>query len=404
MDFGFTEDQQQFIKEIREFCATTPRGELASPDEVPDDAAHNYSFSFYQKICEKGWAGLTYPGEYGGGGLGYIYQVIFNEEMQSLGAPISVTSIGNNNWLGGIIARYGSERQKREYISKIARGEITLLCQSFTEPDAGADLAAIKTRAVRDGDNYIINGQKMFSSNAHLNGETTRLLLMARTDPESPPEKGISMFLVRPDLPGITVRPLWTDGGGRTNEVFFDNVKVSRHDLLGEAGGENRGWDYFREFEWGDWERAPGVFATVFGEMLKNLIDYVKTTEMDGRLLSEYPPVRRKIAEIATEIEIVRLLGYKMAWTQDAGGDVLGITAIESIIRDNLVVNFPNLALNITGPYGQLQSESKYAVLGGALEEMYRLNVFNLFGLVGMLTRKNFIANHLLGLPQYHGY
>jgi hypothetical protein len=205
-------------------------------------------------------------------------------------------------------------------------------------------------------------------------------------------------------LPGITIRPLWTDGGGRTNEVFFDNVKVSAHSLIGEDGGLNRGWDYFRDFEWGDWERAPVVFAVIFRKILKSLIDYIKTTEMDGRLLSHDPAVRRKIAEIATDIEIIRMMGYKMTWAQYTGGDALGIAAVESLIRDNLAVKFPNLALCILGPYGQLQSGSKHAVLGGMLEEMYRLNAFSLFGLVGPLTRKNFIANHCLGLPRYHGY
>jgi alkylation response protein AidB-like acyl-CoA dehydrogenase len=312
--------------------------------------------------------------------------------------------VGNNNWLGSIIAKYGTEQQKREYLTQVTRGDIILLCQCFTEPDAGADLASVKTRAVRNGEDYVINGQKMFSSNAHLNGKTTRLLLMARTDPDAPLEKGISLFLVPPDLPGITTRPLWTDGGGRTNEVFFDNVRVSRRSLLGEEGGLNRGWDYFREFEWGDWERGPGVTVIIFREVLRSLIDYIKTTEMDGRLLSQEPSVRRKIAEIAAEIEVLHLLDYKMAWAQDEGGDVLGVTAMQSIIRDNLSVKLPNLALSILGPYGQLQGGSKHAVLGGMLEEMYRLNSFRLFGLIGPLTRKNFIANHLLGLPQYHGY
>ena len=331
-------------------------------------------------------------------------QVIFNEEMQTLRAAISVASVSNNNWLGAFIAKHGTEPQKKEYLTKISSGEIILLCQSFTEPDAGADLVSVKTRAVPAGEDYIINGQKMFSSNSHLNGKTTRLLLLVRTNLDVSPEKGLSLFLIPPDLPGITIRPLWTDGGGRTNEVFFDNVRVSRHCLLGEEGGLNRGWDYFREFEWGDWERAPGVFAVIFTDILKSLINFVKNTRMDGRMLSQDPSVRRKIAEIATEIEVVRLLGYKMAWAQDEGEDVLGIAAIESIIRDNLNVKFPNLALCILGPYGQLQNGSKHSILQGALEEMYRLNTFSLFGLVGPLTRKNFIANHLLNLPQYHGY
>lgn len=403
MHFGFTEEQQKFIDEIREFCATTPKGELADPGDAPDDAKLNFSFSFYQKVCEKGWTGLTFPKEYCGQGLSNTYQVIFNEEMQSLGAAISVISVSNNLWLGSIIAKYGTERQKKEYLTQIAKGDIIWLSQSFTEPDAGSDLVSIKTRAIRDGDDYVINGQKMFSSTAHL-GKNVRLLLMARTDPNAPLEKGISLFILPPNLLGMTIRPLWTDGGGRTNEVFFDNVRLSKHNLLGEEGGLNRGWDYFREFEWGDWERCPGVSAAVLRGVLREFINYIKETEMDGRLLSQEPSVRRKIAELATEIEIVRLLGYKMAWAQDEGGDVLGVAAIGSNIRDSLMVKLAHLALNSLGPYGQLQSGSKHAVLDGALEEMYRVSAFNLFGLVGQLTRKNFIANHLLNLPQCHGY
>ncbi len=404
MDFGFTEKQQKFIEEIREFCATTPKGELANPDDVPDDAKNNFSFSFYKKVCENGWAGVTFSKEYGGQGLGNTFQVIFNAEMQSQGAAISVGSVGNNNWLGAIIEKYGTEQQKREYLTKVVKGDIILLCQCFTEPNAGADLASVKTRAVRDGEDYIINGQKMFSSHAHIISDRLRLFLMVRTDPDVSPEKGISFFIIPPDLPGITIRPLWTDGGNRTNELFFDSVRVSRHTLLGEESGLNRGWDYFQEFEWGDWERSPGVSVSIFREVLKHLIDYIKTTGMDGQLLSQEPSVRRKIAEIATEIEILHLLDYKIAWAHDTGGDVLGVTAIQSIVRDSLSVKLPNLALNILSPYGQLQSGSKHAVLGGMLEEMYRMMAFRLFGVVGPLNRKNFIANRLLDLPQCHGY
>jgi alkylation response protein AidB-like acyl-CoA dehydrogenase len=404
MDFGFTETQQKFIDEIRQFCAKTPKGKLADPDDVPDDAKDNFSFSFYKKVCEKGWAGLTFSKEYGGQGLGNTYQVIFNEEMQSQGAAISVASVGNNIWLGGIIARYGTEFQKKEYLPRLVAGEIILLCQCFTEPDAGADLSSIKTRAVRKGEDYVINGQKMFGSHAHIDGRRMRLFLMVRTDPDAPPEKGISFFIIPPDLPGITIRPLWTDGGNRTSELFFDNVSVSRHTLLGEEGGLNRGWDYFQQFEWGDWERSPGVSVSIFREMLKGLIEYIKKTEMDGQLLSQEPLVRQKIAEIATEIEILHLMDYKIGWAHDTGGDILGVTAIQSIVRDSLSVKLPNLALTILGPYGQLQSGSKHAVLGGMLEEMYRMMAFRLFGVIGPLTRKNFIANHLLGLPHSHGY
>jgi alkylation response protein AidB-like acyl-CoA dehydrogenase len=150
--------------------------------------------------------------------------------------------------------------------------------------------------------------------------------------------------------------------------------------------------------------KSPRGVCGCLPEILKNLINYVKTTRMDGRLLSQEPAVRYKIAELATEIELLRLLGHKMAWAQDAGGDVLGVAAVESLVRDTLAVKFPNLAVCILGPCGQLQSGSKHAPLGGLLEEMYRLNTFSLFGLVGPLTRKNFIANHCLDLPHYHGY
>ena len=233
MDFGFTEGQQKFRQEVREFCEKTPRGEI--------DATLEYSPSFYAKVAERGWRGLSLPKEYGGQGLDVIYGTIFTEEMSYWGVPLLLYGpTGSEHLWGGIILKYGSEEMKKEYLPRIAKGELTI-GQAFTEPEAGCDLPSVQTCAVRKGDDYVVNGQKVFCTSIH-RGEYQ--FLMARTDPDAPKEKGLSLFLLDPKLPGITVTPLITMRGSRTNQVFLDDVKIPRRNLVGE---ENRGWSYFME-------------------------------------------------------------------------------------------------------------------------------------------------------------
>ncbi len=188
-----------------------------------------------KKLEDRGWVAPAWPKEYGGAGLSVMEQFIFNQETATAGAPRSPNIIGLG-WVGPTLILYGTEEQKQAHLRPILKGE-AYWCQGFSEPGAGSDLASIQTRAVRDGDDYIVNGQKIWTSGAH---GAHWMILLARTDPEAPKHKGISYFLLDMKSPGITVRPLLNMVGSHDfNEVFFDNVRVPAENLVGE---ENRGW------------------------------------------------------------------------------------------------------------------------------------------------------------------
>lgn len=399
MEFGFTEEQERFRQEVRDFIKTTPWGEIADPHQT----APNYSPSFYRKVVERGWIGLAFPKEYGGQGLDPIYQTIFYEEMAYSGAPMGILLHGISISQCGYILNCGTERQKKDYLSKLARGEIPCVSQCITEPNAGSDYVSVNIRAVREGDDYIINGQKMFCSFAH-GPKGGYLILLARTDPHAPLEKGASFFILPIDMPGTTTRPLKTMGWLGTNEVFFDNVRAPKQNLLGEEAGLNRGADCYRKSQYCEWEKAPGLYVATLRRAFDALVQYVKETKSNGSFLSQEPSVRQKLAELATELEVLRLLGYKQVWAQGKGLDILKATAIQSIFKDRLMVKLPHIATQILGLYGQVHGESKHAVLKGMMGQMYRDTALYLFANCGELTRKNFIASHVLGLPESHGY
>jgi len=378
MDFSFTEEQERFRQEVIDFCKTE-RGDASS---------------FSGKIAERGWTGLSIPREYGGQGLGAVYRVIFMEEMAYWRAPITPYDYGVTiSLLGNICMKHGSEGQKREWLPQIARGEI--FCgQGYSEPQAGNDLAAIQTRAERQGDHYVINGQKMWIHDARTYKYT---LLMARTDPDASPERGLSMFILDNRLPGVTVVPQLAMSGQLTPEVFLDNVKVLAENMLGE---ENRGWDYYLENKPFYWNKEQGAESGTMRRMLDDLVQYIKEARKDGRLLSQDPMVRQKLAEMATDLRIVRFLMYRMAWMETQGLDIFHISSIARVFHVEAWVRFISTAMQILGLGGQLQLREKYAPLRGVMEVLYRAGALQLMQRAGPSYIKSIIATHELGLPE----
>jgi alkylation response protein AidB-like acyl-CoA dehydrogenase len=385
MDPGFNEEQKKFRQEVIQFC----KEEMASGSRGPDFAA-----SFRHKIAEKGWTGLSIPGEYGGLGLGAVYRVIFMEEMAYWRAPIAPYDYGvTMSLLGNICLRYGSEAQKKEYLPRIARGE--LFCgQGYSEPQAGNDLSGIQTRAVREGDNYIINGQKMWIHDAQTYRYT---LLMARTDPDVPLERGISLFILDNTSPGVTVMPQQAMSGQTTPQVFLDNVRVPAGNLLGE---ENRGWEYYQENKPFYWNKEQGAETGMMRRAFDNLLQYVKETTRDGHPLSQSPTVRQKLARMATDMNAVRLLMYRMAWMETEGLDIFDIASIARVFHVEAWVKFVNSAMQILGLGGQLGLRQKYAPLRGIMEALYRQAALQLVQRAGPSYVKSIIATHRLGLPE----
>ena len=238
MDFGYTPEQEALRREVQEFIAEHVTDDVLGELETAEEGGRGDHYrELVRKVAERNWIGISWPREYGGQGGSRIEQYIVEEEFARVGVAVG----GAGSGAPAILAA-GTEEQKQEFIPGMIKGDI-IFALGFTEPQAGADLAGLQCRAVRDGDEYVINGQKMYTSAAHY---ATHVYLMARTDPDAPRHRGISIFLVPMDTPGITVRPLWTIqsdppaplgttyGMARTNETFFEDVRVPASCLLGE--------------------------------------------------------------------------------------------------------------------------------------------------------------------------
>lgn len=392
MEFEFTLEQQRLREEIREFFRTTPFGELEDPPAV-----RAFSPSLHRKVVERGWIGLIWPKEYGGQGLSAVEEAIFNEEAGYSGAPLSLANTtGSVTFMGTFIWEYGTEQQKKYYLPGFARGEIWG-SQCFTESEARSDLSVIETRAVRRGDYYILNGQKMFTSSGHIVNHVPRvtMLVMAKTEPDAPPREGISLFLVDRDTPGITNDRLTTMGVINTNMVYLDDVRIPKENLLGE---ENRGWEYFTDTKYVYWDRLHGYYQGIALKVLEVLIQYTK--EADRGSLSKDPLVQQELSRLASEIEILRLLTYRLVWMRSKGvKDLNAPASVAKYFRDKVLLDFPNIGMDILGHYGQLQAGSKYAPLRGMIDAAYRTNVYYYFAGAGPLLMPTYIATHVLGLP-----
>lgn len=322
MNFEFTSEQERFRREVCDLCEREPYG------EVDARVTSDFSPEFYRKVAARGWIGLAFPKEYGGLGYGKMEEVIFHEEIAAHRAPMALDQVGTTVVLGGaILLKRGSEAQKKYYLPRITRGEIWI-GQGFTEANAGSDLLSLETYAVREGHHYIINGEKMFQSWAHRveplrrYGISYHVLLLARTDKNAQPDKSLSLFIFDAGAvsTGIKVRPIETMGGVKTNEVFFDNVRIPEESLVGE---ENQAWNYVVESGAFYWDRRPGAYVGLMKGLLRELIQYVGERRFEGRPLKDDALIRHKLAELAIRIEGLRLYTYRFVWAPNLSQSVM---------------------------------------------------------------------------------
>jgi alkylation response protein AidB-like acyl-CoA dehydrogenase len=388
MDFDFTEEQENFRKSIIDFCKTEIPPVPTNPADLP-----SFLRGVTEKISGKGWFGLCIPEEYGGIGGNAIDRVIYYEELIYNGAPEALCVHGMSfSELGKMCLDYGSEEQKKRWLPLIARGEV--IGQTYTEPEAGADMTRIQTRAVRQGDHYIINGQKMFSSAIQ---ELHYSLLMARTDTNAPAEKGISLFVMDNTSPGINISPLMTMGDLRTNQVFLDNVQIPCENLVGE---ENKGYDYYIKERPFYFNKSPGSEAGALRRMFNNFIQYMKQNKKGEALLNQHTVVRQKLARMAIDIQATRLLTYRMAWMETQGIDISLIASIVRVLTVETLLKFDTTAIQLLGLSGLLSPGSEYAPLGGSMEGRYRMDAMQWFNRSGPSYAKTLIATQGLGLPE----
>ena len=387
-----TEEQKKFRKEVGEWLDKNVTPELINgTNEVRVTAYIPGAQAFAKKLGEKGWLVPEWPKEYGGAGLPAGYRSIIAEE-------ISTRVLFGPGFLGGLtggvqgptIMSAGTPEQKKEWLPKIAAGAQFAL--GYTEPNAGTDLASLGIRGVKDGSDYIINGSKMFSTGAHF---ARYHWLAVRTNPELPKHKGVSMIIGDLQAPGVTITQLTTIGGERTNEVFYDNVRVPQTNRIGPEG---EGWSIIRmalTAERGDLGTFPWPKILV-----NDLIQYAKETKRNGKPLSEDPLVRQTLAQLATDVNVLRLYNYRVGWMVDKGLDVSWASSMVKIFESELSQKIANQGMNVMGLYGQLEPGSKYAQLKGNFELAYRAMVVRSFGGGSNLRLRNDIATRGMGLPR----
>lgn len=364
MDFGFTPEQTALRDEVRRFIEENVTKEVLEELEGKEEGERGPRLKeLYKKIGEKGWVGISWPKEYGGQGGSRIAQYIVEEEFSRVG--LSVGGAGSG---APAILVAGTEEQKRYFLPKIINGD-AIFALGFTEPSGGADLASLQTRVVRDGEEYVINGQKIYVTSAHY---ATHIYLMARTNPDVPKHKGISIFLVPMDTPGITVRPLWTlqtdppapTGTtyitARTNEVFFEDVRIPSSCLLGK---ENEGW-YVGAMGL-NLDRVGAWRYLISVRRDEDIVNWLKHSDLDEGFLAKDPAVRDRIAELWIEAQVSRLMTMRSMSMVERDVEFTYEGSAEKVWSPEHGIRTTETIAQILGPYAQLMNGSEEAVMKG---------------------------------------
>ncbi|MFC1965141.1 acyl-CoA dehydrogenase family protein [Chloroflexota bacterium] len=388
MDFRLTEEQEKFKQKVSDFLEEELRQGTFEPD--CDAWIASQSPEFTQKVAQRGWIGIMWPKEYGGQGRTYMDRLILTEEMLRYGAPCGLHWFADRQ-IGGSILRFGTEEQKKELLPVILRGE-AFVGLGLSEPEAGSDLAALQTRAVEDGDEFVINGQKVWTSGGHF---MNYIYLVARTDPEAAKHRGISEFLFKTDVPGIDVRPLVDiTRGVHFNEVFFDNVRIPKKSLI---GAKNRG--FYQILEQLDYERSGMERLMSNYVLFKNLIKYVKETNRNGKPLCQDSLIRQKLAQLQVEFDVGRLHFYRVALVMDEGRAPNIEASMAKAYGTAFEQHLASTAIEILGLYGQLVDDSKFVPMRGKAPYSYLFSQGYCLQAGTSEILRNIIAQRGLGLP-----
>ena len=375
MDFGWNKEQDALRQEVRDFIEENLSEDVVyelehgSTHSSNDPTATDRSKQgpkvreLYRKIEDQGWLGIAWPEEYGGAGKDRLTQYIVEEEFSRAGIGVG----GGGSGAPAIMAA-GTEEQKNEFIPKIIKGEYSLAL-GFTEPSGGADLASLQCRAVEDGDFFVINGQKIFTSSAHM---ATHIYLMCRTNPDAPKHRGISILLFPMDTPGITVRPLWTMqndppapagttyGTPRTNETFFEDVRVPKSALLGE---KDMGWYVGAMGLNLDRVGAGRYLMSVRRD--EDIVNWAKENSFNGYNMTENGAIRDRMAQLWTEAQVCRLMTMRSMSIVERGGNFTYEGSAEKVWAPEHGVKSTENIVQMFGPYGQLLNTSPHAVWKG---------------------------------------
>ncbi len=388
MEIGYTEEHQALRNELREYYANLLTPEVEAQLAASEGIGPNMR-RVVKQMAQDGWLGIGWPKEWGGQGRSAIEQFIFFDESMRAGAPVPMLTI---NTVGPTIMQFGTPEMKADFLPRILAGDIHF-CIGYTEPESGTDLASLQTRAVRDGDEYVINGQKIYTS---LAGDADYIWLATRTDPSVSKHKGISMFIVPMDTPGIKVVPMHLLGNHNINYTFYEDVRVPAANLV---GGENNGWSLITNQL--NHERVTLCSSGIIERALTDVRAWAQNTKLaDGRRVIDQEWVQVHLARIHARLEFLKLINWKVAWTATQGHlDVADASTIKVFGTEFYLEAF-KLMMEVVGQAGYLSRNSPEAVLSGRLEMYARSLVILTFGGGTNEIQRDLIAIFGLGMPR----
>ena len=393
MDLNLSTEELQFRDELRAWLTANVPKDWDERREDSLEVRFEYLRSWQRKLYDAGWAGISWPKEYGGRGASLMQQVIFWQEMALAGAPPMANVLGLG-LIGPTIIAFGTESQKNRYLRKILSAE-EIWCQGFSEPNAGSDLANLQTEARLDGEHYVVNGQKVWTSYGWA-GDWCELVV--RTDPTAPKHKGLTVLLVDMKSPGIDVRSLrQMTGETEFNELFFRDVRVPVENVVGKL---NQGWDVAI----GTLMHERGTFGAglqiIYRRNMDRLINLARTLQKNGRPATQDPLTRQKLAQCYAEIEIMRLNQMRAFSRINATGVPGPEGSIQKIFWSELNQRFQQIAQELLGPYGQLNAEDRHAIDKGIWSYGYLRARGNTIEAGTSEIQRNIIGHFVLGLPR----
>jgi len=388
MHLDLSPEQRALQEQLREYFAS-----LVTEAYVAELASSEGGGPEYTRVLRKlgadGWLGLGWPRQYGGQDRTPIEQFIFFDEATRAGVVLPFLTI---NSVGPALMAFGTDAQRKDILPRILRGEVHFAI-GYTEPSAGTDLASLRTRAVRDGDDYVINGSKIFTSGAEY---ADYIWLAARTDPDAKKHKGISMFILDTKLPGFRVTALHTVAGYRTNTTFYDDVRVPASMLVGR---ENEGWSQITTQL--NHERIALMPVGLMGRLLDEVRRWAAATRRpDGRRVIDDAWVQSNLARVRAKLDVLKLLNWKQAWSMTRGNLNFAEASTVKVYGSELNVEGYQLLLEVVGEQGALKRESASAVLAGRLERMYKSSLILTFGGGTNEVQRDIIAMAGLMMPR----
>jgi alkylation response protein AidB-like acyl-CoA dehydrogenase len=394
MDLSFTPEQEQFRAKVQKFLSENLPPGWGKAGFKPDGMSTlEFMRDWQRRLYEGGFLGMSWPKEFGGQGASQIEMAIFNQEVARVRAPAPLNVLGLTMAAPTIIT-YGTDEQKKRYLPKILSCE-EIWCQGFSEPNSGSDLAAARTRAELQGDEFVVNGQKVWTTLGHV---ADWCMLVVRTDPDAPKHRGLSYLLVDMKSPGITVRPLrQMTGESEFNEMFFEDVHVPRQNLL---GGLNEGWRVATTTLMN--ERGTTALASVmrYRIVFDEILDLVRATTRNGAPATSDPAIRQRLAQFYVELEMLRFTSYRAFSQILRGGNPGPEGSISKLAWSELNQRMQEFVMELEGPASQLVKGSPYAVQGGRWQHHFLRSRANTIEGGTSEIQRNIIAERVLGLPK----